>query len=104
MTSITLPLTSGTTPPHSDTGIPKSFDNIDDILLYAAWMHGLTTNNEVHRLEIFSFIWSHVTNKPDETLQGVIERSDYWVKNINEKGFYRLSKLGLEQMKKNVTT
>jgi 5-methylcytosine-specific restriction endonuclease McrA len=100
MTSITLPLTSGTTPPHSDTGIPKSFDNIDDILLYAAWMHGLTTNNEVHRLEIFSFIWSHVTNKPDETLQGVIERSDYWVKNINEKGFYRLSKLGLEQMKK----
>jgi hypothetical protein len=90
-------LTKGKKPPQLD--IPAGLD-IDKMLLYGAWTHGMRAGSRVHRLALFSYLWTtKITNQPDETLQGVIEKSAYWFTESKGSGVYFLKPAGLEQCK-----
>ena len=88
-----LPLLSGSTPPQF--GVPSDL-TLQEMLLFTGWIYGLTTNVPVHRLALFSFVQSHIANKSDETLQQVIENSDFW--KSEKRGIYRLSLKGQQKI------
>jgi hypothetical protein len=69
----------------------------DDMLLYAAWAHGMTGEDIAHRYALFAFVQSHVGRKSEEALQRTIET------NCSEKnaswtplgdGRYKLTRFG----------
>jgi hypothetical protein len=90
-----LPLLQGEASPQS--GVPKNMSN-EEMLLYAAWLHGVEANSTVHRLALFSFIQSHVANKSDESLQTVVEKSNFW-QGVGE-GHYQLTVEGDKEVKR----
>jgi predicted HNH restriction endonuclease len=97
MTSSQVLLTSGGPPPQ--VGIPQGL-SIEQMLLYSAWIHGMRVGQVVHRLELFSYIQSHIANKADETLQTVIEKKPkHWIRNPRENGFYVMQNGALEDMR-----
>jgi len=93
MNELELPLLSGSIPPQF--GVPSNL-NLEKMLLFTGWIYGLTTNVTVHRLALFSFVQSHIANKSDETLQQVIENSDFW--KSEKRGIYRLSLKGQQKI------
>ncbi|WP_434686948.1 HNH endonuclease [Pseudanabaena minima] len=94
MNSFNLPLIQGESSPQY--GIPENM-NAEEMLLYAAWLHGIKLDSVVHRLAIFSFIQSHIANKGDESLQTVVEKSIFW-QGIGE-GYYKLTVAGDKEVK-----
>ncbi len=86
-------LASGGSPPQKN--LPTLRDN-EEILLFAAWIHGMSVGNAAHRLALFSFVQSHISNKAEETLQNVIENSRFWkrvrsaVYTLNQTGYSRM--------------
>ena len=74
--SESLPITlSGGPPPQKN--IPSNLTE-EDMVLYAAWAHGMSAGDVVHRYALFAFIQSHIANKAEEPLQKIIENSPYW--------------------------
>lgn len=88
--------TSGGPPPQEN--IPKLSNN-EDMLLFAAWIHGMSVGSTAHRIGLFSFVQTHIENKKEETLQGVIEKSIFWkhvgraIYTLNNLGYQRISKM-----------
>jgi hypothetical protein len=93
MNSFDLPLLQGKASPQ--LGVPKNMST-EAMLLYAAWLHGVKSDDTVHRLALFSFIQSHVANKSDESLQTVIEKSAFW-KGVG-KGYYAFTSAGAKEV------
>ena len=89
MNSFELPLLQGEASPQR--GVPENM-SAEEMLLYAAWLHGVKSDSVVHRLALFSFIQSHVANKSDESLQTVVEKSVFW-QRVRD-GFYQLTSAG----------
>ena len=89
------PLLQGEAPPQS--GVPKNM-NTEEIFLYVAWLHGVKADSIVHRLALFSFIQSHIANKSDESLQTVVEKSNFW-QGVGE-GRYQLTVAGEKEAKR----
>lgn len=90
-----LPLLQGEAPPQS--GVPENMST-EEIFLYVAWLHGVKADNIVHRLTLFSFIQSHIANKSDESLQTVVEKSNFW-QGVGE-GRYQLTVAGDKEVKR----
>ncbi len=78
------------------------------LLLAAAWSHGMTLDDEVHRYALFAYIQTHLSPKSQEQLQRVIEtRSDpgrehagtaEWSRQGN--GIYKLTDYGARLIRK----
>jgi hypothetical protein len=81
------------------TNLSKKFD-ADDMLLFTASKHGMKTGDKAHRLELFAFVQSHISNKSDENLQRCIESSPYWQKfdKGSKTGFYNLNDAGYQKI------
>ena len=90
-----LPLLQGEAPPQSV--VPENMST-EEIFLYVAWLHGVKADNIVHRLTLFSFIQSHIANKSDESLQTVVEKSNFW-QGVGE-GRYQLTVAGDKEVKR----
>lgn len=95
MTTPQVLLPNGDHPPQP--GVPKDL-SIEEMLLYSAWAHGLKSGDAVHRLALFSYIQSHVSNKADETLQTIIEKRPlHWIRQPGQDGFYIVQKNAIIQ-------
>ena len=59
-------------------------------LLIAAWAYGIKNGDTIHRLNLYSFIQSHLVNKTEENLQKSLEtNSANW--EMKGDGFYSLT-------------
>lgn len=68
-------------------------------LLVAAWAYGLKENDTIHRFVLFAFVQSHITNSPEENLQGFIEKNSLnWTK-IGD-GYYKLTSVAYQAIQK----
>ncbi len=76
---------------------PKALNfSTEKALLVAAWAYGLKENDAIHRLALFAFVQSHITNATEENLQGFIERdSSNWQSSGN--GYYRLTSSAFQE-------
>ena len=86
-------LPSGGPPPQSN--LPIFRDN-EEMLLFAAWVQGMSVDCSTHRLALFAFIQSHIANKSEENLQRTIEKSIYWIRA--KRGVYTLTQKGHSKM------
>lgn len=72
--------------------------SIDETFLLAARILGFTEGDEIHRRELFPFIQVNMTNSLEESLQGTIEKSEFWTRRgagvyaLNNKGYTRMMK------------
>ena len=80
---------SGGVPPQKE--IPAGLD-IQDMLLYTAWVHGLQPTTGVDKLALILFIQSHIKNIVTQKIENVLSTSLFWEKN--RVGKFNLSKLG----------
>ena len=83
-------------------GPPKSSSitiglSLNDMLLFAAWVHGMQKGQQANRLSMFSYVQTHIARKSEETLQGTIEKSEYWCGD-GISGSYGLTAIGYAQM------
>lgn len=70
-------------------------------LLIAAWAYGLKKNEEIHRLALFAFVQSHITNATEENLQGFIAKDvSNWTSIEIGTGYYKLTSSAFEQLYK----
>lgn len=69
---------------------PKLKFNTEQALLISAWAYGLKENDSIHRLSLFAFVQSHITNAAEENLQGFIEK-DSWNWDSIGNGYYKLT-------------
>ena len=67
-------------------------------LLIAGWAYGLKENEAIHRLSLFAFVQSHITNATEENLQGSIEKNFSNWKSIGE-GHYKLTSSAFKQLR-----
>ena len=68
-------------------------------LLVAAWAYGMKENDTIHRLALFAFVQSHITNSTEENLQGFIEKNFLnWTKI--GKGYYKLTSVAYQDLQK----
>jgi len=89
-----FPLKVGKQPPQP--GVIGGM-NTEEMLLYGAWLHGMTVDDVVHRMALFSFVQTHIANKSDESLQNAIQKKSYW--EATGDGFYALIPSGLQKIK-----
>ncbi len=82
--------------PPPQEGIPTNLSN-EYMLLFAAWAHGMKRGDIAHRSALFAYVQSHIANKSEETLQGTINKSDYWFRG-GENGTYILKDTGENAM------
>ena len=77
---------------------PKSLSiSPEKSLLIAAWAYGLKENESIHRLPLFAFVQSHITNALEENLQGLIEKNlSNWTRI--GKGNYKLTSFAFKQI------
>lgn len=69
---------------------PNQKVNTERALLLSAWAYGLKENDLIHRLSLFAFVQSHITNAKEENLQGFIEK-DSWNWDSVGNGYYKLT-------------
>ncbi len=77
----------------------KPFDELehsyDELFLCFATMFGITTE-EVHRKAIYNYIQTHYSAISESSLQGSLEKSNYW--NRVDAAYYCLNEAGLEKL------
>ncbi len=56
----------------------RAFVDEENLLLVAAWAHGLEAEDVVHRYTLFAFIQTHLQRKSEEQLQRKLENSLCW--------------------------
>lgn len=78
---------------------PKLKLNTEQALLLSAWAYGLKENDKIHRLSLFAFVQSHITNATEENLQGFIEK-DSWNWDSIGNGYYRLTSSAYKKLSK----
>jgi hypothetical protein len=66
----------------------------DDILLFAAFAHGMNEGDVIHRMSISTFIQTHVTTKGLMPIQRALEKSRYWQCEEKGTGLYKLTNSG----------
>lgn len=69
---------------------PQKRFKTEKALLLSAWAYGLKESDSIHRLSLFAFIQSHITNATEENLQGFIENDSLNWDSIG-KGYYKLT-------------
>ena len=84
---------SGGVPPQEV--VPKGLD-IQDMLLYTAWAHGLQPSTGVDKLSLILFIQSHIKNIIMSKIENVLTTSLFWEKN--RVGKFNLSPLGVAEL------
>jgi HKD family nuclease len=85
---------SGGPPPPDGTLCGRSQD---DMLLFAAWVHGMKEEQAASRLSMFSYVQTHVAPKSEEALQRAIEKSKNW-RGDHRSGDYFLTSHGYSRM------
>lgn len=78
---------------------PRLKLNTEQALLMSAWAYGINENDAIHRLSLFAFVQSHITNATEENLQGFIEKDYSNWKSIGN-GNYRLTSIGFKKLSK----
>lgn len=73
--------------------------NTEQALLISAWAYGLKENEVIHRLSLFAFVQSHISNSTEENLQGYIEKDSLNWDSIG-KGYYKLTSFGYSKITK----
>lgn len=73
--------------------------NTEQSLLFAAWAYGLKENETIHRLALFAFVQSHISNAPEENLQGFIEKNSSNWTSIGD-GNYKLTSFAYQKLQK----
>jgi len=86
---------SGGFPPAKD--IPKGLD-IQDMILYTAWAHGLNPSVGVEKAAIILFIQTHIKNVIADRIEEILASSMFWEKD--RTGKYRISELGMNELKR----
>ncbi len=86
-------LAFGEAPPQKN--IPHKL-SAEEMLLFAAWSHGMKIGCIVHRFTLFAYVQSHIANKFQEPLQSIIENKKYW--HGQGKGFYALNHAGEQKI------
>lgn len=66
--------------------------NEQELLLFAAWAHGMKAGDIVHRSTLFAYVQTHIERKSEQQLQGRIEKSEYW--KGETCGLYELTRRG----------
>ena len=86
---------TGGMPPLDD--IPRGLD-IQDMLLYTAWVHGLEEKTGVDKWALILFIQTHIKNLMAQKIEDVLSTSMFWEKD--RTGKYRVSALGQSEIKR----
>jgi predicted HNH restriction endonuclease len=73
--------------------------NTEQALLLSAWAYGLKKDDSIHRLSLFAFVQSHISNVTEENLQGFIEK-DYSNWNAIGNGYYKLTSSAFNKLSK----
>lgn len=69
---------------------------LSDLLVFAAWAHGIRAGDRLHRLPLFAYLHSHLT--PYMGLQGCIEKSNPHFRNVEKgSGVYEFTPTGYER-------
>ena len=86
---------SGGLPPQKE--IPSGLD-IQDMLLFTAWTHGLRPGTGVEKWALILFIQSHIKNIVSSKIENVLTTSMFWEKD--RVGKFQISALGQGEMKR----
>jgi hypothetical protein len=89
-------LDSGGPPPQQHLLGRISRMDEEQMLLFAAWAHGMTAEDIVHRYTLFAFVQTHLSRKSEEQLQRAVETSADW--EGQGAGKYRLRARGLKRI------
>ena len=71
----------------------------EELLLFAAWAHGMAAEDIVHRYTLFAFVQTHLIRKSEEQMQAIVEKSPNW--EGKGKGKYKLTQRGLNHILNN---
>lgn len=95
--SISSPILAAGGPPPQRHLLDRTWGKDEEkLLLLAAWAHGLTVEDVIHRYAIFAFVQTHLSRKSEEQMQRTIETSSDW--DGQGKGEYKLTNRGLKRI------
>ena len=86
---------SGGLPPQKD--IETEMD-IQDMLLYTAWIHGLSPNEAVDKCALILFIQTHIKSIISGKIEDVLTTSMFWEKD--RTGKFQITELGQTELKR----